>query len=101
MHVGIREKFGVMQQDRRIVSTRIQSKPTNQLYREASDIMMHQVKHADNCSEGSKAFAGLEDGYRMQGAPSCDGMRSCKGEFRIVIGHGQTLVRHRCFFIQG
>ena len=83
MHVGVWDEFGIMQNDRRIVSIGIQTKPTDLLNREVSDIVMHQVKHTDYGSERSNALDSLKDGYCTQSTPFCDGMRSSKYVIQI------------------
>ena len=58
-----------MQQDRWITGLRIKVEATDQLRREMTHIVMHQVKYADDRSKCSGAFDRLEQGDRTQSAP--------------------------------
>lgn len=83
MYVGIRDKIGVMQKNRRVVRVGIHAKVTNQFYREVSHIAMHQIQHPDNNSERSDALESLKNSNRTQSTPSCNGMRSFDYAYQI------------------
>ncbi len=79
-----------MQYDRWIVGIGIQAKPTYQLYREVSHIVVHQVNHADNGGKRGGTLDGFKDGDCPQGTPLGDGVRSFGSERRVGLSHGET-----------